>query len=232
MTVSVGFYRKIHEWIIDESSNEIKFRPFQVNGNPYKTKVLLASLYPEPLSYFNYEDAKIYADSLVDARLFEQLNEMELVTASREYKGCLNFAHWMEKQYSENIVLSSVNCLLVDDYKQFKQVKKENHFLYVSGQKLFEEVVFEFGPKILIIEGTKAFDEFREVYSKRLINKVNQFDTASVQDLEKLGVIAEFPYKKNQNIKILVCRNMSYFGKRGSSFVELKEAIEGILGDK
>lgn len=228
MTVSVGFYRKIHEWIIDELSNEIKFRPFQVNGNPYKSKVFLVGLHPEPLTYFGHEDAKIYADSLVDARRFEQLNGTELITASREYKGCLNFARWMEEHMAEKVVLSYVNCLLADDYKLFKQLKKENHFLYISGQKLFEEVVLEFGPELMIIEGTKAFDEFRTVYSERLINKHDQFDSASVQELEKLGVVAEFPYGE-RNIKILACRNMSYFGRQGTSFGELKEEIQQIL---
>ncbi|NLY80320.1 MAG: hypothetical protein GX072_10670 [Lysinibacillus sp.] len=107
-------------------------------------------------------------------------------------------------------------------------MKKENHFLYNSGKKLFEEIIYEFTPEILIIEGTKAFDEFREVYKDRLINKVDIFDTGSVKELEKHRVIAEFPLHSG-NVKVLVCRNMSYFGKEGSTFVHLREALSQLL---
>lgn len=228
MTVSIGFFRKIQEWVVDGLSDEIMYRPFQVNGNPYKAKVFLVSLYPEPLGYYDVEDAKIYADSLVDGELFEQLNGLEMITSSREYKGSLNFIEWMKKNYDEDVVLTSVNCFLAEDDKHFKQMKKENHFLYNSGKKLFEEIVYEFAPEVMIIEGSKAFDEFRKIYDERLINKVDTFHTDNVKELEKYGVIAEFPLDKG-NVKIIACRNMSYFGKEGASFEHLKETIRKLL---
>jgi len=229
MTVSVGFFRKINEWIADGLSEEIKYRPFQVDGNPYKSKVFLVGLYPESLAYFDLEDAKIYADSLVDGELFEQLNGLEILNASREYKGSLNFAQWMKKIFNENVVLTNVNGFMAEDYKQFKQMKKENHFRYLAGKKLFELVLYEFSPEILIIEGSKAFDEFRENFHDRLIHKADVFDTGNVQELEQSGVVAELPLQEGENVKILVCRNMSYFGKEGAAFGTLKETIGRLL---
>ncbi|MFC5559336.1 hypothetical protein ACFPN4_09540 [Ureibacillus thermophilus] len=229
MTVSVGFFKKIHEWVIDGQSQEIKYRPFQVDGNPYKSKVFLVGLYPETLAYFDVDEAKIFADSLVDGELFEQLNGLEMITASREYKGSLNFAQWMKKTFNENVVLTNVNGFIAEDYKQFKQMKKENHFCYLSGKKLFEQVLYEFMPEVLIIQGSKAFEEFREIYQDRLIHKANAFETGTVQELEKLGAIGEFPLPNGETCKIVVCRNMSYFGKEGTAFEALKETIGRLL---
>lgn len=229
MTVSVGFFRKIHEWVADGQSREIKYRPFQVDGNPYKSKVFLVGLYPESLSSFDLKDAKIFADSLVDGELFEQLNGIQIIRASREYKGSLNFAEWMKKTYNENIVLTNVNCFIAKDDKQFKQMKKENHDCYLTGKKLFEEVLHEFSPEIIIIHGSKAFHEFREIYQDRLVHKTDAFLTGTVQELEKLGIIAEFPLRSGKNSKIIACRNMSYFGKEGGTFGALKEAIGNLL---
>lgn len=133
MTVSVGFFRKIYEWIVDGHSDDIQYRPFQVDGNPYKSRVFLVGLYPESLAYFDLNDIKMYADSLVDGELFEQLNGLEIIAASREYKGSLNFAQWMKKEFNENVVLTNVNCLLAKDYKQFKQMKKKIIY-YISRE--------------------------------------------------------------------------------------------------
>lgn len=228
MTVSIGFFRKIQEWVVDGLSDEIMYRPFQVNGNPYKAKVFLVNLYPESLGYYDVEDTKIYADSLVDGELFEQLNGLEIIKSSREYKGSLNFIEWMKKNYDEDVVLTSVNCFLAKDDKQFNQMKKENHFLYNSGKKLFEEIVYEFAPEIMIIEGSKAFDEFRKIYCERLVNKVDTFHLDNVKELEKHGVIAEFPIN-DRHVKVIACRNMSYFGKEGTSFGHLKETLNQLL---
>ncbi|MBB5149395.1 hypothetical protein [Ureibacillus thermosphaericus] len=229
MTVSVGFFRKIYEWVVDGHSDDIQYRPFQVDGNPYKSRVFLVGLYPESLAYFDLNDIKMYADSLVDGELFEQLNGLEIIAASREYKGSLNFAQWMKKEFNENVVLTNVNCLLAKDYKQFKQMKKENHLLYLSGKQLFEKVLNEFSPEIIIIQGSKAFDEFREIYQERLIHKVETFETGTVQELEKLGVIAEYPLENGENVKVIACRNMSYFGKEGAAFGTVKEVIGRLL---
>lgn len=229
MTVSVGFFKKISDWIRDGYSQEIMYRPFQVNGNPYKSRVFLVGFYPETFAHFHLDDAKIYADSLVDQELFEQLNGVEIDAASREYKGSLNFSQWMKEKFGENVVLTYVNAFIAKDDKQFKQMKKENHVLYQTGKRLFEEVLHEFGPEIIIIQGSKAFDEFREIYQDRLVHKADAFHTGTVQELEKLGIIAEYPLRNGETCKVLACRNMSYFGKEGATFGKVKETLSGLL---
>ena len=91
MAVSAGFYKKIQQWVIDEQSGDVAFRPFQTDGNPYMSNVFLVNTNPEPLAEIYASDLKLHADSLVDTNLFEELNRGQLNVSSREYKGNLNF---------------------------------------------------------------------------------------------------------------------------------------------
>lgn len=228
MAVSLGFYKKICQWIIDENSGEIAFRPFQVDGNPYKSNVFIVGVSPEQITKSDTFDIKIYVDSLVKNNLFEDTNELYKY-GSREYKGMLNFVNWMKEQYTENVVITNVNSYLAESTQELKRMKRANDPLYIKGLLLFEEVVNEFVPNIIIIQGSKAFNDFLESFGHLLINKLSSIETDSVQQLEQQGVIAELPLLNGKNAKILVCRSMMYFGKEGASFGQFKETLENLL---
>lgn len=229
MTVSMGFYKIIKQWVIDHETGNIAFQPFQTDGNPYKSKVFLVGASPELNLDSAEKNLKLYADSLVDGKLFQETFAQELQGASREYKGCLNFISWMKEHYNENVVLTNVNCLSTESAQMFKQMKKHEHPLYKRGLQIFEEVLNEFAPEIVILQGSSAYKAFIEQFGDRLDGFEGQSTNETVQQLEQKGVLAKIPLKNGKIINIIVSRSMSYFGKEGNSFVEFKSTINRIL---
>lgn len=224
MTVSTGFYKKIQEWAVDPLTEEIAFQPFQANGNPYKSNVFLIGAIPEPYLQIAFEDLKLFADSLVDSQMFEELFQE---ATSREYKGCLNFMAWMKEHCQENVVLTNVNCLYMENTKKYNELKKKNDARFIKGISVFQEVLNEFVPKVLIVQGTTAWKLFLEEYEEQLID----FDGKglSAQQLEAKGVVGKLPLANGEFANVVVCRSMSYFGKTGTSFGELKQSLSQLI---
>lgn len=228
MTVSVGFYKKMHNWIIDEYTGEIVFRPFQVNGNPYKSKVLIVGITPEPLMERELDNPRIYADSLVDGELFEELNESRLKEVSREYKGVQNFVKYMKERYNEDVIISNVNCYIAEDANTLKKMKGLKNPLIVKGERIFREVVEEFSSPLIILQGTKTLKEFTDAFSEQLHYKTDF--SLPIQEIENQGIFAELTLSNGNVCKVLACRSMSYFNKNGSKFEQLKVNIDTIIG--
>ena len=226
MTVSTGFNRKIQKWVLNEEG-KITFHPFKVDGNPYKSKVFLVSATPEPYLSVDPRDLKLHIDSLVDSTTFQDLYFDELKATSREYKGSLNFVNWAKEQLKENVVLTYINSLNLDNPQHLKLLKKQKDPLYQQGLKVFKEVLVEFSPSILIIQGTTAWKQFLEQFETHLMD----FEATglTVQQLESKGVIAKLQLENGVVADILVCRSMGYFGKEGASFAEFKKTLEQLL---
>lgn len=128
-------FKKIQSWAVDKKSDSIAFLPFQGDGNPYKSKVFLVGAKPELHFHLDAGDIEIYADSLVDSKLFHDVFHDEM---SREYKGSINFAKWVEEHLNASVTLSSVNCF-ISDPDNLKQLKKANtHFIF-KGLKYFNK---------------------------------------------------------------------------------------------
>lgn len=228
MAVSTGFLKKIERWAVDENSGEILFLPFQADGNPYKSRILLVGTMPEPLLQVDASDFQMLAETLVDSTLFSDLFQHEVMEASREYKGSLNFASWVKQQYDEQIVLSSINCLNLEN-EELKLLKKEKDPLYLNGFEIFKEVINEFEPEVLVIQGSNAFKLFMEQFKYELVDVEVDDLALSVQALEQKGVIAKLRLGSGRNVNILVCRSMGAFGKDGKTFGEFKAILEALL---
>lgn len=228
MPVSKGFLKKIQQWVVDEQSGEVLFLPFQAQGNPYKSKVLLVGATPEPLIQVNTSDIDILAETLVDSNLFSDLFRDEVEEASREYNGTLNFAAWAKENFNEQIVLSSINCLNLENV-ELKQLKKEKDPLYLKGFDIFKNVLNEFEPKIVVIHGTSAYKLFMEQFKEQLVDIEVDDIALSVQALEQKGVIGKFRLNNGRNVNILVCRSMGTFGKEGKTFGEFKDTLKQLL---
>ncbi|KGR77350.1 hypothetical protein [Ureibacillus sinduriensis] len=228
MAVSTGFLKKIERWAVDENSGEILFLPFQADGNPYKSRVLLVGATPEPFLQVDASDFQVFAETLVDTTLFGDLFQYEVMEASREYKGSLNFASWVKEHFHEQIVHSSINCLNLEN-DELKALRKEQDPLYGEGFKIFKEVMEEFEPEVLIVQGSNTFKLFMEQF-RVLLEDVEVEDlTLSVQALEQKGVIAKLRLTSGRNVNILVCRSMGAFGKEGKTFGELKANLKKLL---
>ena len=228
MAVSAGFLKKIERWIVEENSGEIRYLPFQTHGNPYKSKVMLVGANPEPLLQVDASDFQIVAETLVDSTLFSDLFRDEIAEASREYKGLLNFASWVNRNLNEQVVLSSLNVLNLDN-EELKQLRKEKDSLYLKGFEIFKEIVHEFEPEILVIQGSTAYKLFLEQFKMQLVDiQVDDID-ASLQSLENSGVIAKLRLDNGCNVNILVSRSMGNFGKEGKTFGDFKETLTSLL---
>ena len=228
MAVSAGFLKKIERWAVDEHSGEILYLPFQTLGNPYKSKVVLVGAIPEPLLKVDASDFQILAETLVDSTLFSDLYRDEVAEASREYKGLLNFASWVKDNLNEQVVLSSLNGLNLDN-EELKQLRKEKDPLYLKGFEIFKEIIQEFEPEILIIQGSTAYKLFLEQFKEQLVEIQVDDLTVSVQSLENSGVIAKLRLENGRSVNILVCRSMGAFGKEGKTFGEFKDTVAQLL---
>lgn len=226
MTVSAGFYKKIREWVIN-SNGEIAFRPFQVNGNPYKSRVFIVGANATPKVDSATTSENIYIESLVYEELFEELYGYQFVKQSREYSGTMNFVKWMSQELNENPVVTFTNALQTNDIQELKQMKKQHPEVYCKGQQIFKEVLHEFRPDIIILHGTQALQQFRLLFQQELVDHHSTID--KVQQLEEIGVFAEMQIDGDHKIQICACRSMGYYGKDGASFVNFKEHMREIV---
>ncbi|MEK4228055.1 RNA 2'-phosphotransferase [Solibacillus sp. FSL H8-0538] len=228
MTVSLGFYKIIYNWVTEEGTERALFKPFQINGNPYKSRVFLVGMNPNPVLIVEENSTGIFADALVDMELLHDLYRPQLAQAPREFKGSMQFAAWMKEQFGEDIVLTSVNAYQTNVAKELKVIKNTDPTNYERGMDIFKEVVDEFQPEIIILQGTAALEQFKSLYYETLIVDDSSIPL-KVQELENVGVFAEMYYSNGNNVKILAVRSMAYFGKDGTSFEKFKKNLSELL---
>lgn len=228
MSVSVGFLKKINEWVVEKELNKLVYLPFQVNGNPYKCKVFLVGAKPEPFIQMDIDELSLIADALVDEQLFQLIIDEYKLEATREYKGSLNFSKWMKEQWNETVLLSSVNCLIFNNEKQLKLLKKRKDPMYIHGFELFEMMVSEFEPEILIIQGSATLKLFQDNFGDKLLDVSKDAFTKSIAELEG-EIYGKFPLENGKIVNVIVTKSMSYFGENGKSFVKLKQHLQQLL---
>lgn len=226
MTVSAGFYKKIREWVVG-TTGEMDFRPFQVNGNPYKSRIFIVGANATPKVDSATTSENIFIESLVYGDLFEELYGYQFVKQSREYSGTLNFAKWLSEELNENAVISYTNALQTNSAQELKQLKKQMPEDYVKGQQIFKEIVHEFQPDFIILHGTQAVQQFRLLFEQELLDYHPSID--KVQNLEEIGVFAEIQLTRERKIQVLACRSLGYYGKDGKVFADFKERVREIV---
>lgn len=227
MVVSTGFYRKVEKWLVDEQTGEKLYKPFQVSGNPYKANVFLVNTMASPVLATEKSYIKLFADGLVDEEILHELYAGELANASREYKGSVQFAKWLYKVSGEQAVLTSLNAYEVDDVKDAKLIKKQHPAQYERGQEIFDEVFEEFAPKIVILQGKAAVEQFQERFAEGLILKNTKH--TKIQDLEEAGLFATLHLEDGRMVEVFATRSMAYFGKDGASFEKFKKNLKKAL---
>lgn len=227
MVVSSGFYRRIEKWLADEAAGQKIYRPFQMNGNPYKANVFLVNIAPSPILAIDSSYMKLFADGLVDEEILRELYVGELANAPREYKGSIQFAKWLYKISGEQAVLTSLNAYEVDDVKDLKHIKKNQPAQYKRGQEIFDEVLTEFAPKILILQGKATVEQFQARFDECLIIKNTKH--TKIKDLEEAGLFATLHTENGATIEVFATRSMAYFGQDGASFGIFKKNLKKAL---
>lgn len=224
MPISTGFYKKIANWVVDESKTQVKFRPFLTNGNPYKARVFLVSANASPVFLVEQAGEPLFAEALINHKILTELYGNELSAASREFKGSLQFEQWMQEVYDENVLYTSLNTYQTNDAKLAKTLDEKN---YARGQVIFSEVLEEFQPEIIILQGSVAFSQFKTMYADQL--EILNMTDSKVQDIEDAGAFAKLRYTNGRVATVLVTRSMSYFGKDGAKFEQFKEHLMKML---
>ena len=75
---------------------------------------------------------------------------------------------WMKTNYGENVVLSYLNCLYVENSSQYKEMKKQNNPLYERGLAILQELLNEFTPKVIIVQGASNWKQFLELHQQHV----------------------------------------------------------------
>ena len=220
MGVSIGFQRKINDWIVSQEQ-EVIFQPFLVDGNPYKSRIFVVGGFPQPkLEIDSFERAQ-YIESLVDVELFDILYGEKM--QSRENKGIVAFMRWLQEVCGEVVVNTNVTTLMADSAKQLKQFKKIAPQDYERGFQVFREVLEEFQPEMLILHGADALKPFRHQFNDCLVDYYGHIE--KVQELEEVGVFGEIHFHAERKVKILACRSLSMYGKSGEKFADFKQHV-------
>lgn len=227
MPISKGFYKKVYPWLTGEDGKTVKHRPFLTKGNPYKSRIFLVSSHAVPLFKVEDRSEQIFAESLVNRELFHDLYLSEIKGAPREFKGSLQFENWLEKQHQERLIYTSLNTYQLESTDEVKVAKKENPANFERGNLIFNEVMDEFQPEIIILQGTAAYEQFKARYADRLA--IFNEDVTKVQLLEQTGPFAEMVYEDGKKVSIFVTRSMGYFGADGSKFEQFKENLAKVL---
>lgn len=220
MGVSIGFHRKINDWILSQEQ-EVIFRPFLVDGNPYKSRVFVVGAFPQPKLDIQHDEQQQYIESLVDVALFDSLYDEKM--QSRENKGVDTFVKWLKEVCGEVVVNTNVTTLMADSAKQLKELKKTIPQDYEKGLQVFREVLEEFQPEIVILHGADALKQFRKQFEDCLIDYYAHIE--KVQALEEVGAFAEIHFHEEHKVKILACRNLSMYGKSGEKFADFKKRV-------
>ena len=227
MPISAGLYKKVTPWLKGENGNSVAFRPFLTKGNPYKSRIFLVSSNAVP--YFKVEDEneQNFAEALVNRELFRELYFNEIMAAPREFKGSLQFEKWLETQHHESVIHTSLNTYQLETADQAKVAKKEDAVNFEQGQAIFKEVLEEFQPKIIILQGAATLNQFKAMYGERLVSY--HPDVTKVQQLEEVGPFGEMHYENGETVFVFVTRSMSFFGVDGLKFERFKGNLAKML---
>ena len=220
MGISIGFHRKINDWILSQKQ-EVVFRPFLVDGNPYKSRVFVVGAFPQPKLDIQPEEQQQYIESLVDVALFDSLYGDKM--QSRENKGIVAFTQWLKETCDEAAVNTNVTSLMADSARQLKELQKITPSDDEKGLQVFREILEEFQPEIVILHGADTLKQFRSQFADSLIDYYAHIE--KVQELEEVGVFAEMHFHEERKVKILACRNLSMYGKSGKKFADFKKQV-------
>ena len=223
MAISVGFYRHVNKWLVDQHAMELLFRPFETNVNPYKADVFIVGAHPTPVLNLNIEQSKVYANSLVNRDEFMTLFPDYLKAASRDVKGAVRFADVLEK-LGVSPVISYVNALTAKNLTDLKKQKKDNSNAFELGQEIFKQVLEEIQPPIILLHGNYALEQFRA----NLLDYFVEFGHSNrkLEDLIGEGDFGKILYKNGKESIVIASKSLSTFKESDETFAELVKHLQ------
>ena len=205
-------------------------RPYISRRNPYNARVFLVGINPATPITPKQLNIDEYIGLLKNYEKFmefysksrESLNKSKI---SRTRMGINSLVNWIEQEFNTGVIETDIFTYPTKNVKELNNIDK--NILNKSIEK-FCEVLLEFQPKIVILYGSLALNEFK----KLVISKNKEIKYYSEE--EKIECIEEkCPYAKlnigTKNVNIIACRHLMYYGNNGNSFKKLRENIKKII---
>ena len=223
MAISVGFYKHVNKWLVDQHAKELLFRPFETNVNPYKADVFIVGAHPTPVLNLNIDQSKVYANSLVNRDEFMTLFPDYFKTTSRDVKGAIRFADALEK-LGVSTVISYVNALTARNLTDLKKQKKDNSEAFEQGKEIFKQVLEEIQPPIILLHGNYALEQFRE----NLLDYFIEFghNSRNLEDLIGEGDFGKIMYENGKESIVIASKSLSSFKENDETFVEIVKQLQ------
>ena len=225
MAISVGFYKHVSKWVVDEQTAKVLYRPFEADENPYKASVFIVGSHPAPLLELPDDCTQTYASALVNREEFNRLFPDYLMSTSRDVKGAIRFSDAL-KQHGIVSTISYVNALTALNLTELKKQKKENAEQYKRGLEIFKEVVEEFKPPVILLHGNYALEQFRQNFAEYFIEFGHS--TRSVSELSGAGNFGKIIHDDGKETLLFACKSLSYFKENDESFLQLIEHLKSV----
>ena len=212
-------------WLVDSETKEISYRPFEMNSNPYKVDVFIVGAHPTPLPTIQIKQVKQYANGLVSRDQMVALYPDYLKGLSRDIKGALKFSDLLE---AEGVAtgLSYANATMTQNLTTLKALKKENKYLYNRGKEIFQEVVQEIEPKILVLHGTYALTEFRQAFENYFVEYGHK--ERKLDQLDGSGAIGKIIHDNGKETIVFATKSLATFKADDEKIIQLIHQIKSI----
>ena len=203
-------------------------RPYLCNGNPYEAKICFIGtnpatpIYPFQAKLSEYTELFRNYEAFMD--FYKQSRKSEGKTEiSRTRMGITAFSEWLNKEFGTNMIETDIFTYPTKSIRELKNVDKE---ILLKSIRLFENVLKEFNPPILILHGSLTVNTFRKLMENKDI-KYN-CDENKIEKMEQANPFAEFELN-GRKIKVLVSKHFMYYGRTGNSFKSLKHNLSEML---
>lgn len=203
-------------------------RPYICNGNPYKAKICFVGtnpatpIYPEQINKEEY--IKLYNDYAAFMKFYKENRVKNGKTAiSRTRMGIISFAEWAERELGTYMIETDIFTYPTKNIKELKKVDKK---ILSKSLQVFDNVIREFKPSVIILHGALTVETFRKLMDG---NNVRYFsDNDKMDEIEKLNPYAEIELN-GKTASILASKHFMYYGKTGNSFQNLKKNLKEML---
>lgn len=195
-------------------------RPYICKKDPYQSKVFLTGInpatpiYPEDVEFSEYlkimENYNDFMNFYIENR--KKQNKSEI---SRTRMGINSLVKWIESECGTGVVETDI---FTYPTKNTKELLKIDNMVLNKSKEKFWEVLMEFKPNTIVLYGALTVDTFKKLLKekKQEVEFFNE-NQENIEDLEKLCPFARMNIG-SQNIDILACRHLMYYGKERKKF--------------
>lgn len=203
-------------------------RPFICSGNPYEAKICFVGTNPATPIYPNQVKLEDYIKLLGNydefMNFYKESRKKEGKTEiSRTRMGINAFKQWVKTEIGTNMIETDIFTYPTKNIKDLSKVDKD---VLKQSLQLFEEVLEEYHPYVIILHGALTVETFNKLMNGKQI-KYNSM-SKKIEEIEKINPYAEMSLN-GHDIKVLTSKHFMYYGKTGNCFQNLKNNLREIF---